>query len=233
MSPSPASTSSTSAINAALAQNWDEAVRLNLLILETDPDNIDAHNRLGFAYTQQGKSDKAKKAYEAVLKKDQYNQIAQKNLTKLQNTNGAGNGAAFVSPLMFLEEPGKTKIVACVNPAPTSVIANLSCGQEVAMKVKKHCIEIRSNDNLYLGVLPDDLSYKLGRYIEGGNEYKVVIRSISKNNLTVFIREISRGKKYIDQPSFTPVSTYVSSGRVDEASEKPDTSATGEEEAEE
>lgn len=230
MSASPAKSNSTDAINAALSHNWEEAIRLNNLILESDPVNIDAFNRLGFAYTQQGNIDKAKKAYNSVLKLDAYNQIAQKNLVKLQNKNGSSSAITFVSPLMFLEEPGKTKIISCINPAPATVIATLSCGQEVKMKVKKHCIEIRNDANMYLGALPDDISYKLGKYIEGGNEYKVVIRSVAKNNLTVFIREMSRGSKYFDQPSFTPVSIYVSSGRTDDSNEKPDTKATGEEE---
>lgn len=232
MSDSPAITPAD-AINAALSQNWEEAIRLNLAILEQDPDNLDAYNRLGFAYNQVGNAEKAKKMYESVLKRDQYNQIAQKNLLKLQNKHtSTGNGAtAFISPLMFLEEPGKTKIVLCVNPAPANIIASLSCGQEVKMKVKKHCIEIRDDENRYLGALPDDISFKLSRYMDGGNEYKAVIRSIAKNNLTVFIREISRGKHYTNQPSFTSSNTFVASGRVDDV-DKPDTTATGEEDAE-
>lgn len=232
MSASPATTSPRAAIAAALAQNWEEAIRLNLLILESDSDNLDAYNRLGFAYTQKGDTAKAKKSYQEVLKRDQYNQVAQRNIAKLQSNNGSNGSSAFVSPLMFLEEPGKTKIVLCVNPAPAKIIDGLSCGQEVTMKVKKHCIEIRDNANTYLAALPDDVSFKLGKYIEGGNQYKVVIRSTAKNNLTVFIREMSRGTKYLDQPSFTPTSTYIASGRL-ESGEKPDTSSTGEEETEE
>ena len=230
MSASPA-TNPTDAISAALSQNWEEATRLNQLIIDEDPDNLDAYNRLAYAYIQQGNIDKAKKTYEAVLKKDQYNQIAQKNLVKLQSKQlSGGNGNfAFVSPLMFLEEPGKTKIIACVNPAPAKIIDSLSCGQEVIMKVKKHYIEIRNKDNIYLGALPDDISFKLSKYIEGGNEYKVVIRSTAKNNLTIFIREITRGKQFYNQPSFTSTNTFVASGATDDMTEKPDTTATGEE----
>jgi len=232
MSASPAAPSSTDAITAALSQNWNEAIRLNLLILEENPEDIDAYNRLGFAYLQQGDNEKARKAYHAVLKRDPYNQIAQKNLLKLQNKNEKGFVTTLVSPLMFLEEPGKTKIVSCVHPAPDSVMARLSCGQEVRLKVKKHCIEIRNDENTYLAALPDDISYKLGKYIQGGNEYKVVIRSIAKNTLTVFIREISRGEKYRHQPSFTPTSMYVSSGKSDVATQRPETNPTGEEDEE-
>src|SRR5690348_1784541 len=96
------------AIAAALAQNWEEAVVLNKTILEIDPSNVDTLNRLGFAYLQLGKTKDAKEIYSKVLELDQYNQIAQKNLVKLNSKSPqtAGNGG-MVSPLMFLEEPGK------------------------------------------------------------------------------------------------------------------------------
>jgi tetratricopeptide (TPR) repeat protein len=221
------------AIAAALSHNWEEAIKLNKVLLDIDPKNIDALNRLGFAYLQLGKIKEAKEIYQRVISLDQYNQIAQKNLSKLNNKNHSIGTTAMVSPLMFLEEPGKTKIVTCVNLAPAKIIASLHCGQQVRLKVKTHCIEIRNEDNGYLGALPDDVSFKLSKYILGGNNYKVIIRSIGKNLLTVFIREISRGSKYTDQPSFIPASTFVSAGRNDEGTDKPDTQTTGEEEEEE
>ena len=221
------------AIAAALAQNWEEAVKLNRAILQIDPTSVDTLNRLGFAYLQLGKTKEAKETYSKVLGIDQYNQIAQKNLVKLNSkSHQPGLNGGMVSPLMFLEEPGKTKIASCINLAPSSLIEGLRCGQEVRLKVKKHCIEIRSDDNVYLGALPDDVSFKMSKYMTGGNEYKAIIRSIGKNLLTIFIRELSRGKLFKDQPSFIPSSTFVSPGRVDESGDRPDTQATGEDEEE-
>lgn len=222
------------AINAALKQNWEEAARINEAILASDEKSIDAMNRLAFAYQQLGKVTRARELYEKVLKLDQYNQIAQKNLSKLK-TKGphTGNDAQVVSPLMFLEEPGKTKIVILVNLAPSQTLTHLRCGQEVLLKPKKHTIEVRDKENTYLGALPDDVSFKLIRFIEGGNSYSTVIRSVAKNALSVFIRELSRGSKFADMPSFIPASTFISSGKIDDSVEKPDTSETGEEEAEE
>jgi tetratricopeptide (TPR) repeat protein len=220
------------AIAAALSQNWEQAVKINLSILELDPKNVDTLNRLGFAYLQLGKTKDAKDTYQRVIALDQYNQIAQKNLVKLNNKNHSSTISPMVSPLMFLEEPGKTKIVSCVNLAPAKIIASLHCGQEVRMKVKTHCIEIRNEDNEYLGALPDDISFKLTRYITGGNNYRVIIRSIGKNALTVFIREISRGVPFSDQPSFIPTGTFISQGRTEDTADRPDTQTTEEEEEE-
>lgn len=220
------------AIAAALSQDWEEAVKINQALLDLDPKSVDALNRLGFAYLQLGKIKEAKEIYQRVITLDQYNQIAQKNLLKLNNKNHSALNTAMVSPLMFLEEPGKTKIVNCINLAQSKIISGLHCGQEVRIKVKTHCIEIRDDQNNYLGAFPDDVSFKLSKYITGGNKYKVIIRSIGKNTLTVFIRELSRGSVFADQPSFIPASTFVAQTRIEDGGEKPDTQATGEEEEE-
>ena len=226
--------SATYAIRAALSQNWEEAIRINTEIVKEDKNNIDALNRLGFAYLQVGNSSSAKKCFSKVLSLDQYNQIAEKNLKKLSTLKGKASDeilATQLSPLMFLEEPGRTKIVNCLNVAPARVLSVITSGLEVFLKAKKHCIEIRDSADTYLGVLPDDISFKLIKYIAGGNRYSAFVRGVGKNNLTVFVREVSRGKKFIHQPSFTTPSAYIPSARSEGTSvEKPDTTATGEDE---
>ena len=222
------------AIQAALSQNWKEAIRINTELLKEDKTNVDALNRLGFAYLQSGNTLSAKKCFTKALTLDPYNLIADKNLKKLsivQKKDGSDGPQSHLSPLMFLEEPGKTKIVNCLNAAPARILSSITSGHEVFLKAKKHCVEIRDSDNTYLGVLPDDISFKLIKYIGGGNQYRVHIRSVGKNALTVFIREVARGKKFTKQPSFTSSSSFVPSARLDASQyEKPDMSATGEEE---
>lgn len=227
-SPAP---SANDAINAALSQQWDEAIRINLHILEENPDDIDAYNRLAFAYLQKEEIEQAKTAYQEVLKRDPYNQIAQKNLKKLEDPKASNGKTQIVSPRVFLEEPGKTKIISCVKLAPASTLAQVSCGQEVQMKVKKHCIEIRTTANTYLGALPDDISHKLNKYIQAGNQYQAIVRSIGKNLLTVLLREIARGEKYKDQPSFTSSRVYVPSpARVEPSRDMDDATSCEEQE---
>lgn len=228
MSDTPAYTAQD-AINAALEQNWNKAVDANTYLLSIHPNDIDALNRIGFAYIQIGKSKQAKESFEKVLSLDEYNQIAERNLIKLKNKGAIETNGSMVSPLMFLEEPGKTKVIPCINLAPAATLASIRCGQVVQMKVKKHTIELRDDQQVYLAALPDDISFKLSRFISGGNQYSVVVRSVVKNSLTVFIRELSRGEQFQHQPSFTPTSTYVATGKTDEVTEKPDITATGEE----
>lgn len=200
------------AVEAALAQNWKEAIRINTGLLKEQKDNIEALSRLAYAYLKTGQLLLAKKTYEKVLAIDQYNHIALKNIKKLGNMKKKdiiSDTDHHLSPLMFLEEPGKTKIVECIHVAPNQTLSVLSAGEEVLVKPKNHCIEIRSAQNVYLAALPDDMSFKLTKLIAAGNTYQVIVKSVNKNTLKVLIREMSRGKRFANQPSFTTTTSYV------------------------
>lgn len=223
------------AISAALAQDWREAIRINIQLIKLDKTNIDTLNRLGFAYMQTGQLTSAKRVYKRALTIDPYNQIALKNSKKLSsvkpNIKHKNAKKHNISPLLFLEEPGRTKIAPCVNPAPTQTLSTLTPGQEVFLKEKKHCIEIRNSENTYLGALPDDLSYKLIKLLHAGNTYHVIVKNAQKNSLVVMLRERTRGKRFTSQPSFIapPPSGYVSFSRsLASESDRPDVTPTGE-----
>lgn len=200
------------AIQAALRQDWKQAIILNTNILKNDKKNIDAYNRLGFAYLKSGQIKKAKDTFEKVLALDTYNQIASKNLAKLSSLKRDAlltTNTCDISPLLFLEEPGKTKVVDCINAAPMNTLTCLTCGQEVYLKPKKHTVEIRDQHNKYLGALPDDVAFKMIKFLTAGNTYSVFIKGISKNCVSIFIRELKRGKRLMNQPSFIGSTNYM------------------------
>jgi len=206
------STLSDAAVNAALSQNWIEAIVINKRILQEFPKNIEAINRLGFALLKTGKITDGKQMFEKVLKLDPYNRIAGNNLKKINSLKKSTSDfirECPVSPLLFLEEPGKTKIVECVNVASSQILSSLSCGQEVFFKLKKHGIDIRDAKGLYIGALPDDLSFKLLLFMKEGNQYTIHIKRIAKSCVSVFIRETHRGKKFINQSSFSGTTSYI------------------------
>lgn len=225
-----------SAINAALSQNWKEAVRMNLILLKADKSDINALNRLGYAYIQNGQIKLAKAAFQKVIKLDQYNQIALKHTKKLGSvktnvTQPAVTSRVSVSPLSFLEEPGKTKIVAGVNLAPAETISALSPGMEVSLKPRNHCVEVRSLEGIYVAALPDDISFKLLKLIASGYRYQTIVKSVDKKSLVMILRETSRGKRFADQPSFSSAMVSLSSpvhSDGDRNGEKINVSATGE-----
>ena len=74
------------AIRLAVEGNWKAAAATNESILKDFSQDVDAANRLGKAYSELNKARKAIKAYELALEIDKFNQIARRNLERLQNT---------------------------------------------------------------------------------------------------------------------------------------------------
>ncbi len=194
------------AIKSALSQDWKEAIRINLELLTLDQNNVESLNRLAYAHLKSGNLTSAKTTYKKVLRIDKYNPIAHKNLKWLENLtkNDIHNDpTAFPTPTVFLEEPGKTKIVTLVYPASVKALCNLMTAQSAKLVVKKHSVEVRNGQGTYIGVLPDDISHRLRLFISAGNIYDVYIKNVEKNLVTVFIRELKRGKKFAHLPSFS------------------------------
>lgn len=195
----------TYAISCALKQDWEEAIQINKKLLKRNDQDIDALNRLGFAYMKAGDVKKAKSTFKKVIALDQYNMIALKNLNKLDDAKSedvSASSNAYMSPSAFLQDPGRTKILACVKLAPISVLSTIQSGQIVFLKDRKRGIEIRDARNTYIAALPDDMSFRLQKFISAGNTYEASIKTVNKTTLTVFIREITRGKRFAGQPSF-------------------------------
>ena len=192
------------AISYALSGQWEEAVKANLDLLKDNSDDIDALNRLARAYVELGKVAEAKRTALKVLKIDPSNPIAQKSLEKWKNGNTSEASTAPYAPVdSFLEVPGKTKLVPLINLGDEKFFTNLDPGEEVKLFATSHKVSVVTHDGKYLGRLPDDLSARLGNLMKGGHKYQVIIKAVSPKELTVFIRETSRGKSQADTASFS------------------------------
>ena len=201
----------TEAIDAALNCKWELALKLNKQIIQIDPENVDALNRQAKACFELGKYNLAKKYYSETLKYDPYNPIALKNLKIIKafkssgftpRLDGHANGSKRISPLLFLQEPGKTKVVSLLKVAEPQKLSQVFPGMSVELCIKNHKLHILDQSGGYLGVLPDDLSYQLIRLIKGGNKYEVFVKSVKVNGLAVLIRETFRSNRFKGQPSF-------------------------------
>lgn len=194
------------AIQAMLLGDWKNAISLNKALINEDPKDIDALNRLAYAFTVLGKIQDAKSTYRKVLKIDVLNQIAIRNIRKLTDmgTKQIAKSLASVKNVnyTFLEETGKTKIISLVNTASPRTIALLTTGQPVAIAIKRSKIFVQDQSNQYLGMLPDDIGKRLIKLIKGGNTYAASIKSITQHNVSVFVKETKRVSKYKNQPSF-------------------------------
>lgn len=194
------------AIQTALMGDWHNAILLNQSLLEENPDDIDTLNRLGFAYASAGNTKEAKDTYQKVLQLDNQNPIALRNLKRLSgnSNNAASNHQAAVTNIssLFIEEPGKTKVIELLNIADKKVIAPLRSGESLTMSVKRMKIFLHDLNKQYIGMLPDDIGRRLIRFMEGGNEYEAYIKSVDNNKVTIFAREVKRVSQFATQPSF-------------------------------
>lgn len=195
------------AIDAALDSRWEEALKINKKIIKLDPQNVDALNRQAKACMELGKPNLAKKYYSQVLKIDPYNPIALKNLKiiksfKPDGQNFVSDCHSRLSPSLFLQEPGKTKIINLLKVAEPQKLSLIFCGMKVEMVIKNRKITIVDSNGNYLGVLPDDINHHLLRLLKGGSKYELFVKSIRVNSLSVIIKEIFRSKRFKNQPSF-------------------------------
>lgn len=191
------------AIACALNANWQKALDKNLQIIQRDPTDVDALNRLGRCYAELGNFTKARESVQHVLKLDQFNKIAQKSFERwkgLKNGDVVASGPS--SAQTFLEEPGKTKIVELMHLGSAETIAELDSGDEVKYNCNAHRVSITSNSGKYVGRFADDLSARLRKLVQLGYEYSLFLKSVDKTEIKVFIKEVKRPAKLSDMPSF-------------------------------
>lgn len=191
------------AIDAALCGSWGKALQLNEEILKENPKDIDALNRLGRAYAELGNVQKARENVTKVLKIDPFNSIAQKALDRWKGVKiGSVPMSGPISSQMFLEEPGKTKIVSLLHLGSQNRMAESNAGDEVKFNCRSHRVSVLSLSGKYIGRLPDDLSARIRKLDNLGYEYKAFIKSVDKTEIKILIRETKRPTKLSDIPSF-------------------------------
>lgn len=215
------------AVRTALEGDWKTAISLNRQLLRENPNDIEALNRLAYAFSVIDKIKDAKSTYRLVLKIDTQNPIALRNLKRLTE-RGSKNGNSKTKTLlalshrqagggqvdtMFLEETGKTKVIELVNVAEPKIISFLMTGEILALSIKRLKIFVLDKKNQYIGMLPDDIAKRLIRFLKGGNIYQASVKSIENHHLAIFVKEVKRASRFKNQPSFTLFSKSKSAGK--------------------
>lgn len=191
------------AIKKALSASWEEAAKINKEILKQNPTDIDALNRLARAQAELGHLPEAKKLAQKVLRLDPTNTIAAKSLEKWKLTKSKSSEISkATSPEAFLEDPGKTKVVPLIFLGNAVTIAKLDPADEVKINTHGHRVSITNEKGEYIGRLPDDIAARIRKLTKLGNKYSVLIKSIKKGEVRVFIREVQRGQKAANIVSF-------------------------------
>lgn len=209
------------AVQAALSTNWEKAIDLNKQILKTDDRNIESFNRLGRAYSESGELDKARSSYRSVLRIDPYNSIALKNLERLKaaGTGTKLNGGGILNPDLFMEEPGKTRVIEATELTKPEVLAALHTADRVTLESSGDSVSFKDPGGRKLGVYQGDLAAKLSSLLKAGNLYEAYVKSVKPTELKIFVREIKRAAKFANVPSFPTVDNgfkpYIHEGAVD------------------
>lgn len=192
------------AIQFARANRWEEAVSANRAVLKLFPNDADSHNRLGKALMELGRVSQAKKAYKRALELDATNNIARKNLERLNaltKTKGTQAGAIQVDPALFIEEMGKTAVTVLQETTP-DMLAKLNAGDLVELRPEGSTLAVKTPKGDLIGVVEAKLRMRLIKLIKGGNKYAAAVTSVNENECQIIVKETYRDPSQAGRPSF-------------------------------
>lgn len=214
----------TQAVQTALHGDWKAAVILNQMLLEEDPNDIDALNRLAFAKTSLGEIKEAKAIYQKVLSLDTTNPIATKNLERLSGeVVHSGDSIQHIQVSnVFIEEPGKTKVVELINTADKKILTPLRNGEQLLLSIKRMKIFLYDAQRQYIGMLPHDIGNRLIKLIEGGNRYDSYVKTVQNTHVLILVKEVRRALRFKNQPSFISLekTKFLLDGNLSEKNRK-------------
>ncbi len=153
---------------------WEEAVALNREILEGASNDVQALNRLGKALSELRRYGESYAAYSRAAELDPANQIAKRNLQRLEPLKDQSDEAAAAErrrtqarQSMFIEEIGKTRLTELLGLAPNETLAQMNSGDAVELRVEDKQLVVYSEDGLRLGHLEPRLAQRLIALIAG------------------------------------------------------------------
>lgn len=219
------------AIDAAIKANWPIAIELNIKILDIDKKNVQAILRIAFSYLQIGNYEESKKQYHKALRLQPKSTVAHQYLEKievLEQGKSKPQVTTNFDPHLFIESFGKTKTVLLTNLGQKQILARLSIGQQIQLKIKKRRVEIRTDDDEYVGTLADDISKRLILFINAKSTYTAFIKEVHFTKVVVFIREDKKGRSVSHHISF-PINLQKNIQQIGDPSQHSEEAAGDEE----
>jgi hypothetical protein len=228
------------AVQLANESRWEEAVEANRNLIETVPASPDAYNRLGRALMELGRFEEAREAYAKALEVAPSNTIARKNLERLAiliappktakaaKTEKPAKGAKVakkaegqapaarqaVSPDHFVKEVGKSAVVTLYRVAPREVLARMTAGDKLTLRVKGQHLQVENSGGEVLGWVEPRYEARLIKFIKGGNQYSAAMVSPNGEGTRVIINETRQDPSLFGKLSFpVPRSTELRHGK--------------------
>ena len=199
------------AVKLALDGDWVRAAELNRAILELCPDDCEATNRLAKALMELADYSEARKILDDLLARHPNNNIARKNLARLEKLETVGSPrstapshVAGPSPL-FIEDGGKSCTTTLRGTGDATDLADVVGGDTVALSVSGDTVVVNAADGRQLGTVEPRLARRLGKLITGGNQYSAAVVSISGGAVSIAIRETQQHPSLRNVVSFPPL----------------------------
>ncbi len=184
------------AIALAMESRWKEAAAVNRKLTEAAPADIDAWNRLGKALLELGDANGARHAFGKTLEIEPGNAIARKNVERLsdlpakQQAAAKKRGSTQLAPrLFFINDGGKTAHVTLVACARGKDRPLISPGAPVRLEQCGDSLAVHTEQGVQLGLVPPKLGRRLSRLMDGGNDYRGAIASITPDSIKIVLRE--------------------------------------------
>lgn len=198
------------AIALAMQSRWEEAADVNRQIVDIAPDDAEAFNRLGKAYTELGRIAEAREAYQDALRADAANLIAQRNMERLSRISEAEaaelakKAGDKLDPRFFMEETGKTRVTVLSESTGAEVLATLAAGDRVQLGQEDGKVQVTTMDGTYIGRLDEQLAARLTRLMQTGNSYQAGVVGVDDKDVRVIIRETYQSPENVGRISFPP-----------------------------
>lgn len=183
------------AVKAALKGEWESAAELNRALLELNPNDCEASNRLAKALMELGDYAEARQILETLRVRAPGNNIARKNLARLEQLQTCGGDIRRSAagddglPRMFIAESGKSCTTILQKPAGASAMATVSAGDVVALQLCGETVAVTARDGSYLGTLERRLGRRLHKLMAAGNQYAAAIVGTGAAGISVILRE--------------------------------------------
>jgi len=196
------------ALQAALDGNWEMAIALNQLLIERNPNDAEAYNRVGRAKLALGKVNGARQAYTQALKADPANLIARRNLQRLdqlkdRKLEGTALGAhPMPRTKVFIEEVGKTWVDELVNVEAIQMLAEVFPGEALVLSNVDGRLVVSREDGTRLGEVESKTAERMLSLISSGYRFEVFSLGISGQSLRVILREVYRDPSMSGAVSF-------------------------------
>ena len=205
---------SKEAIDLAMKGEWQRATEVNQALLTLYPEDTDAKNRLGHAFIELGEYAQAKEALVEVVARAPYNNIAQKNLARLEQLENAPTDAKQTRKSgglskFFIAESGKSGTTMLQRPAGSKILASVAPGDSVTLVAQNQAIFAYVREGEFLGKVEARLATRLARLMAGGNRYEAAVVGINDWGVSISIREAYR------HPSLHNITSFPTKNRAE------------------